>query len=391
MPGLRRRDDQAALPATDRRDEVHEARREDIRTRLQLQQFHREDRRERVEVRAVARLIGADAVDRLDAQQAEELLALLRRPHLAGDEVAGAQAELADLRLRDVDIFRAGQEALLPQEAVAVLDDIEHTGAEDVALLLRLRLQEAIDEVLPSQSRRVRQTPIIRHLQQFFLALGVEIGDRQVVRIRRGEILDRIGGYARRVVVGAGRRAVDVRVIAPIRAVLAAAARSPLITALDTGLLIVPAAILGLLILPPLHTATIRAHILALPLIIARWPRIGLPILRPCAGAPRAADVCTAAAAGGRAPRAPGRARRAVPASPAARSSSSIPRYRTSPDPRLRAVRRAHSPRSRRLRRAARSRLMQRVPPALARGEPGGSGGLRLGNGSGGREPCGGG
>ena len=136
-------------------------------------------------MRAVARLIGADAVDRLDAQQAEVLLALLRRPHLAGDEVAGAQAEPADLRLRDVDIVRPGQEALLPQEAEAVLDDIEHAGAEDVALLLRLRLQEAIDEVLPPQSRRVRQPPIVRHLQQFFLALGIEIRDRQVIRVRR--------------------------------------------------------------------------------------------------------------------------------------------------------------------------------------------------------------
>ena len=65
----------------------------------------------RIEVRAAAGGLGIDAVDGFDPQQAEELLVVLRRAHLAGDAVAGAQAEAANLRLRDVDVVRARQQA----------------------------------------------------------------------------------------------------------------------------------------------------------------------------------------------------------------------------------------------------------------------------------------
>ena len=68
--------------------------------RFEIDQLEREDRRQRIEVRPAPRNFGIDAVDRLDAEQAEELLVVLRRAHLAGDAVARAKAEAANLRLR---------------------------------------------------------------------------------------------------------------------------------------------------------------------------------------------------------------------------------------------------------------------------------------------------
>ena len=112
LAGLRRRDDQSALPAPDRRDEIEQPGREDVRLRFEVDQLEREDRRQRVEVRAAACGFRVDAVDGFDPQQAEELLVVLGRAHLAGDAVAGAQAEAANLRLRDVDVVVARQEPL---------------------------------------------------------------------------------------------------------------------------------------------------------------------------------------------------------------------------------------------------------------------------------------
>ena len=151
LAGLGRRDDQAALAAADGRDQVDQALGEVVGGGLQVEHLAGEDGRQVVEVGPPLGDLRIEAVDRLDAQQAEVLLALLGRAHLAGDHVARAQAEAANLRLGDVDVVGAGQEALLAQEAEAVLDDLQHAAAEDVALLLGLGLQQAKDEVLLAQ------------------------------------------------------------------------------------------------------------------------------------------------------------------------------------------------------------------------------------------------
>ena len=74
-----------------------------------------------LEVRPPLGVLRVEAVDGLDPEQAVVLLGVLRLAHLAGDVVAGAQAEAADLRLRDVDVVRAGEQALAAQEAEAVV------------------------------------------------------------------------------------------------------------------------------------------------------------------------------------------------------------------------------------------------------------------------------
>ena len=74
--------------------------------RLELDAVLGIERREVVEEDLLARHVGVLEVDRLDLDQREVALPFLRRADLAGDGVAGAQVEAADLRRRDVDVVR---------------------------------------------------------------------------------------------------------------------------------------------------------------------------------------------------------------------------------------------------------------------------------------------
>ena len=122
LAGARRRDDQAALALADRRHQVHDARRQVVGGRLELEALLRIERRQVLEEQLVARLVGRLEVDRLDLDQREVALAFLRRPDLPGHRVAGLQVELADLRRRDVDVVGARQVVVVgrAQEAEAV-------------------------------------------------------------------------------------------------------------------------------------------------------------------------------------------------------------------------------------------------------------------------------
>src|SRR5579862_9659994 len=61
-----------------------------------------------VEEDFVAGDLGIFKVDGFDFDESEVALAVLGGTHLAGDGVAGAQVELADLRGRDVDVVGTG-------------------------------------------------------------------------------------------------------------------------------------------------------------------------------------------------------------------------------------------------------------------------------------------
>ena len=107
LAGLGRADDERALALAERVDEVDQALAEVLRVRLEVDQLDRVDRGQVPEVRAAAGGLGVDAVDGVDAEQAPVLLALARGAHGAGDAVADAQAEAADLAGADVDVVRA--------------------------------------------------------------------------------------------------------------------------------------------------------------------------------------------------------------------------------------------------------------------------------------------
>ena len=107
-------------------------------------------------------------VDRVYFDQREVAFAFFRRPDLAGDGVAGAQVETADLRGRDVDVVRAGQIVVLrrAQEAEAVGQAFQYAFGEDKSALFGLRLENLEDEFLLAQTGGARNVQILGDLVQ---------------------------------------------------------------------------------------------------------------------------------------------------------------------------------------------------------------------------------
>ena len=172
---LGRRHDEGPLPPADGRDEVDEALGQVLGRGLQLEVLAGVDGDEAVEVGAGAGLLRLDAVDGLDADEAEVALAVLGRADLAGDGVAGAEHEASDLGLRDVDVAGAGAQAVLSQEAVAVAHDLQEAGRQNEALPLRDSLEDAQGELLPAESA-VLQAQAAGQVYQLILGLGVKLG-----------------------------------------------------------------------------------------------------------------------------------------------------------------------------------------------------------------------
>ena len=119
LAGPRRRDDQAALPLADRRQQVHHARRQRFRAIFQLDALVRIDRRQLIEI-AARILLGRHPLDRLHILQARAAAALLPRLRRPGDHHAFAQLVLLDqplidkriARLRDVVLGHVAHEAV---------------------------------------------------------------------------------------------------------------------------------------------------------------------------------------------------------------------------------------------------------------------------------------
>ena len=150
LAGARRRDDQAALPLADRHHQVHDARRQVVGRGLELDALLRVERRQVLEEHPLADAIGRLEVDRLDLDQREVALALLRLPDLAADRVAGLQVELANLRGGDVDVVGTGQVVVVgrAEEAEAVGQRLEHPFREEVAALLGAAAEDLEDQLL---------------------------------------------------------------------------------------------------------------------------------------------------------------------------------------------------------------------------------------------------
>ena len=154
LAGAGRRDDQAALPLADGREQVHHAAGIVFLDGFELEPLVGIERREVVEEDLVAGFLGRLEVDGVDLDEREVALAFLGRADLAGDGVAGAQIEAADLRGRDVDVVGAGKIVVLgrAQEAEAVGQAFEHAFGEDETALFGLRLQDLENELLFAQA-----------------------------------------------------------------------------------------------------------------------------------------------------------------------------------------------------------------------------------------------
>ena len=156
-----------------------------VARRFQPQPLLRIERREVLEEELVARLVGRLEVDRLDLDQREIPLAVFRRPHLAGDRVAGLQVELADLRRRHVDVVGARQVVVVgrAQEAESVRQHFEHAFGEHEAAQLGLRLEDLENQILLAHAGRAGDVQILGDLGELLNAHVLQVVD--VERLER--------------------------------------------------------------------------------------------------------------------------------------------------------------------------------------------------------------
>ena len=197
MPVRGRGHDQGALALAERAHQVHHARRDVLRRRLQPDALLRVERGQVVEEDLLLRLVRRLEVDRVHLDQREVALVLLGRADLAGDGVAGAQVELADLRRRDVDVVRSRQVAVFgrAQEAEAVGQDLQHALREDQALLLGLGAQDLEDQLLLLHGRGAGDLQRLGHRGQLRDVHLLEVGEVEAVaRVLGGAAVGRTAG-----------------------------------------------------------------------------------------------------------------------------------------------------------------------------------------------------
>ena len=139
------------------------------------------ERRQVVEEDLVARFLRRFEVDGVDLDEREIAFAFLGRADLAGDGIAGAQIEAADLRRRNIHVVRAGQIIVLgrAQEAETVGQAFQHAFGEDQAALLGLRLQDLENQLLFAQSGGAGDVQILGDL--------VEVLDAHVLELHQIE------------------------------------------------------------------------------------------------------------------------------------------------------------------------------------------------------------
>ena len=149
-----RRDDEPALSFPHRRQQIDDARSEVPVLRLEVELGDRVKRGQVFEEGLLFRHLRALEVDRLHPQQREVALAVLGRPHLPLDGVAGAQIEALDLGRRNVDVVGAGQVVVVrgTQEPIALGQNLQHAGGEDQPVLVGLGFKDLEDQVLLSDS-----------------------------------------------------------------------------------------------------------------------------------------------------------------------------------------------------------------------------------------------
>ena len=180
LAGARRRDDQRALAFADRRDDVDDAGGEVLLGRilvLHAQPLVGIERRQVVEIDLVARLLRVFEIDRVDLEQREVALAFFRRADMAFDGVAGAQAEAADLRGRDVDVVRARQIVRFrrAQEAEAVGEHFDDAFADDVDFAIGELLEDREHQLLLAHGAGVLDLLLFGEGQEFDGGFGFQV------------------------------------------------------------------------------------------------------------------------------------------------------------------------------------------------------------------------
>src|SRR5439155_4887400 len=108
------------------------------------------------------------------------LLRVTGSPNGTGDAVTDAQAEPTNLARADVDVVRAGQQAVAAHEAEALVDDVEDAGRIGVAGSFGLALEDSVDEVLAAVDRGV-ELELAADLAELGDAHLAQVADVEVV------------------------------------------------------------------------------------------------------------------------------------------------------------------------------------------------------------------
>ena len=151
----------------------------------------------------VALLVGVLEVDRVDLEQREVALAVLRAADLAFDRIAGSERKAPDLRRRDVDVVGTGQVVGVgrAQEAEAVLQHLDDAGADDLGFFGGQLLQDGEHQLLLAHGAGVLDPGLLGEAQQLRRRF-----DLQVLQLHFFDnvLHKKLSGWARRL-GGVGR------------------------------------------------------------------------------------------------------------------------------------------------------------------------------------------
>ncbi len=165
LPRLGGRNDQASLPLPDGCDEVDDPGEDPIGLGLDLEteSLIREEGGQGLELGPAHCLVGGHPVDLVDPHHCGELLFGARGPDRAGDDVALAEAELAHLIGRHVDVFVPGEVAGDPEEPIPLGKDVEEAFA-DLEILFRNEFVVALATATTAAALAVAATELVREL-----------------------------------------------------------------------------------------------------------------------------------------------------------------------------------------------------------------------------------
>ena len=171
LADARRRDDQRPLALALRRHDVDDARRLVLLgrvARIERQLLFGIERRQIVEIDAVADHIGIVEIDGVELHQREIAFAVLGCADFAVHRVAGAQAKAAHLIGRDIDVVGTGQEIgfRAAQEAKAIGQHLDRALAHDLLAIFGLGLQDREHQILLTQGRRALDAQFLCKLHE---------------------------------------------------------------------------------------------------------------------------------------------------------------------------------------------------------------------------------
>jgi hypothetical protein len=175
-----RSDDQSALALALRSDDVDHSGGLVLHRRIERVEAEllvRVERRQIVEIDAVADGVRIVVIDRNEAGEREITFAILRPPDLALDRIAGAEAEFPHLVGRDIDVVRAGEVIGFrrAKEAEAVGQHFDRAHAHDLLAVLGLDLQDREHQLLLAKRRRAFDAKRFGRSDQIGGALFLEV------------------------------------------------------------------------------------------------------------------------------------------------------------------------------------------------------------------------